>query len=377
MRPLSDQLSDVNHTGQKIHANTLSKQLRPVRENVTDESVMRDSSDIGRDDRGCPDGRQTRPHNTDRERPLCRERPGCTDRERARVEPIVERALGLSVIDCRRPKTGAVADTFVLECADEPRRVVSKIGGASIWTGDVVEPLVIDRVRSATAIPVPEVYATGSIRTGDERRRWALYEYVGGDVPRDCGRDTRRRLVRSAGEMLGELHAAFEFERIGGIARRGNDLVLREPSSRNLLASSTVGRVVPVVTAGDPDCRPVLDHGDFFPKNLLVDDGEITAILDWGNAHVTHAGYGMARAEARFVDLARVDRRERSRLRRAFRAGYADRARLPPSYDEQAPFYKGLWLAQSAVNLGYVARSGRGRVQLHRQLRNWVRDRLP
>ena len=297
--------------------------------------------------------------------------------DRSVLERIVAAALDAPLTGCRQPKTGAVADTFVLDCRGDPDRAVCKIGGASIWTGDVVEPLVIDRVRSATEIPVPEVYATGSVRTGDERRRWALYEYVDGDVPTNCGHDTRRGLVRSAGEIIGTLHEAFEFERIGGIARRGDELVLRQPSSRNLLASRTIGRVLPVVTAGDPDCRPVLDHGDFFPKNLLVDDGDITAVLDWGNAHVTHAGYGMARAEARFVDLAPVDRRERPRLRRAFRAGYTDRASLPPYYDEQEPVYKGLWLAQSAVNLGHVARSGRGRVQLRRQLHNWVRDRLP
>ena len=121
----------------------------------------------------------------------------------------------------------------------------------------------------------------------------------------------------------------------------------------------------------DHEHRPVLTHGDYRPGNLLVDErGSITAVLDWGNAHVTHAGYALAHAEAQFVDIHRLPRAERERLRRVFRTAYAEYAPLPADFDRHAPRYKGLWLGQSVANYTRIVRSARGRAQLRRQLEN-------
>ena len=295
--------------------------------------------------------------------------------ERAVPDRIASEALGETVTAIHAPRTGAVADTYVLELSGDPGRAVCKIGGRSVWTGEVVEPLVVDRVGARTELPVPDVYATGTVNRGGEIRRWAVYEHLDGAVPRDLEPRERRSVVRSAGAALGVLHDAFAFDRIGGLGRDGDALSLRRPSARNLLASAPVRDVRAAVAADDEERRPVLDHGDFFPGNLLVTDGELSAVLDWGNAHVTHAGYGLARAEARFVDLASAPRSERDRLRRAFRAGYAEHAPLPPAYRRRASIYKALWLAQSGANLLHVAGSERGRRQLRRQLRNWTSRR--
>ena len=306
----------------------------------------------------------------------------------ATLERIVSEALAVDVRSCSRPQSGSVADTAICRLAEEenrngvPPRVVCKRGGRSVWTGDVIEPQVVRLVGRETDIPVPQVLASGSCSGADERplERWAIYEFRDGENPGSryatLESAVRRRLVADAGSYLGRLHAtaAFAFDRVGGLERRGDEsgLVLSESTIWHAVDPGPPLSRLPVPLAGDDGCRPVLTHGDYQPSNLLVNgEGGVTAVLDWGNAHVTHAEYALARAEIRFVDgyRGRLAASERRQLRRTFRRSYAAHAPLEYAYDRRAPFYKLLWLAQSGANYVQIARDSRGRRQLGRQLR--------
>jgi aminoglycoside phosphotransferase (APT) family kinase protein len=39
---------------------------------------------------------------------------------------------------------------------------------------------------------------------------------------------------------------------------------------------------------------PVICHGDFHPANILVADGKVTGLIDWGNVMFTHPEYDVA-----------------------------------------------------------------------------------
>lgn len=279
------------------------------------------------------------------------------------LERIADVALDATVTARYRPAGGAVADTWLLELAGEPARVACKLGGASVWTGDVVEPRVVRLVRETTDLPVPAVLASGSLAPAvDGLERWALYEFREGEPAdaryRDLEPAARRRLVADAGAALGRLHAAHPRERVGGLARDGRSLAVRRPSGWHAPAGL------------EPRVRPALTHGDYHPGNLLAtDDGRLGSILDWGNAHVANAEYALARAEARFVDVHRFPRAERARLHRTFREAYARCTPLAADFDERAPAHKRRWLLQSAINYARIARTPRGRTQLRRQLR--------
>lgn len=320
------------------------------------------------------------------------------------LDRIVATALDVSIRSSREPTSGAVADTYVLELDDWPTglendsptglpRVVCKRGGASVWSGDVVEPFVVDLVRSTTELPVPRVLATGSLRGGpsDGLDRWALYDYLEGATARGQHHthesEMFERLISQAGALLGRLHATHSFDRIGALARSDERLVLTDPDGwHGMLSTPVLATLSAVRTSSGNDNRPsdfhlhpVLTHGDYHPGNLLVDDkGSVTAVLDWGNAHVTHAGYALARAEARFVDSHRFTlqrRRDKNRPpvqnhRRTFREAYARHASIEPGFSDRAPLYKTLWLAQSAANYARILRSSRGRTQIARQIRS-------
>lgn len=85
---------------------------------------------------------------------------------------------------------------------------------------------------------------------------------------------------------------------------------------------------------------PVLDHGDFRPENLLVDDESVVAVLDWGNAQVTHHGFALARAEVRFVDRPARSPDERVDLQERFRTAYANHRPLPQFVEIELPRLK-------------------------------------
>jgi aminoglycoside phosphotransferase (APT) family kinase protein len=287
-----------------------------------------------------------------------------------RVERVVERALGRSVESVERPPGGRVAETVLLELDGDPGRVVCKFGGPSVRTGDVIEPFVVELVSRTTTLPVPAVLASGTLREGDQQRRWALYEFREGDPPeyRSLPLQQRGRIVGEVGAILGSLHTHHQFERTGGLARDGQRLVVRDPAGVHVPER---GRERLPWWSGDS--QPVLTHGDLFPDNLLVDaKGAVTAVLDWGNAHVTTAGYALARAEMRFVDWPRFPASERDRLRDRLHAGYRQHRPLPAEY-RPATAHKLLWLAQSGERHLRNAATSRGR----RQLRQHLRSLLP
>ncbi|MFC7058342.1 phosphotransferase enzyme family protein [Halovenus salina] len=288
-----------------------------------------------------------------------------------RVEHIVEAALSCGVRSCEQATGGRVAQTYLLELDSGPGRAVCKLGGPSVRTGDVIEPLVLELVTETTEIVAPSVLASGLVRENGSTTRWALYEFLDGSPPTpfpslgdDCS-----RILRDAGAMLGELHATHAFDRTGGLARNGDDLVVERPAG--VWIPEQGRRLAEHAGCDTEDWQPVLTHGDLFPGNLLVDDGA-TAVLDWGNAHVTTAGYALARAEMRFVDWfwPSLSAATREQLRHELREGYRRYRPLPPDYETLGTAYKLLWLGQSAERLARHVTTSRGRAQLRRHLRS-------
>ncbi len=292
----------------------------------------------------------------------------------ARVDLIVAAALDRSIRSGVRASGGRVAETYLLDVDGPPGRVVCKLGGPSVRTGNVIEPDVVRLVRDTTGLPCPAVIASGQVRDGsDSATPWAVYEFREGDPPTpfpEVVPAVREDIVETVGAMLGELHATHRFPRTGGIGRRGERLVIRSPAGLDV---PTRGRQLARRWPGwdVPEGQPVLSHGDLFPGNLLVtESGSVSALLDWGNAHVPTAGYALARAELRFIDWFRFGDGERERLRRALQGGYRRHRHLPPDYETAAAFYKCLWLGQSLDRHVRNAMSPPGRRQLRRHLRS-------
>lgn len=81
----------------------------------------------------------------------------------ARLESLVASELGCRITGIERLSGGRSADTYLLLLDDDPGEVVCKVGGPSVRTGDLVEPLVIDLVDRITDLPVPSQLGTGRL----------------------------------------------------------------------------------------------------------------------------------------------------------------------------------------------------------------------
>lgn len=293
----------------------------------------------------------------------------------SRVERIVETALDSTIQSCERATAGRMAETYLLALDGEPARAVCKIGGPSVRTREVIEPLVVALVDATMDLPVPSVLASGTVShdgtdtdPNSTTSQWALYEFRDGTTPtpfRSLEFDRQQRIVRQAGSILGQLHTRHQFKQRGGLARTNGNLRICDPEGLYFPERGrTLARQLP--SGVDHQYQPVLSHGDFFPGNLLVDEeGTITGLLDWGNAHVTTPGYALARAEMRFVDWFLFPAGKRQTLTTEFRAGYREHRSLPPDFPSLANFYKGLWLVQSGERLTRHLRTTRGRRQLY------------
>lgn len=295
-----------------------------------------------------------------------------------RVEALVNAVLGCSVQSCKSPPTGRMAETYILELDGEPWDAVCKIGGPSVRTGDVIEDLAIRLVTATTDLPVPDVLGSGTFQgeTGFQQY-WTLYEFCEGHAPmpfESLELPVRRRILSEIGSILGQLHTTHQFNRTGGLGRTNGDLHICDPNGLNFPEQGR--RLIQLHPAyRRVDWQPVLSHGDLFPGNLLVDeDGTITGLLDWGNAHITTAGYALARAEMRFVDWFRFPCSEQRQLRTALRDGYRQHRELPQDYPALAIFYKIVWLAQSTDRVCRHLLSSRGRQQMKRHVKSFLTD---
>ncbi|GAA6008032.1 phosphotransferase family protein [Rhodotorula paludigena] len=199
--------------------------------------------------------------------------------------------------------------------------------------GPEIRPEEVDAmrfVREHSAVPVPEVY---DVRIWDEDVVFIYMEYISGDtfaaVYPTLALDAQRALRTQLASLVHELHALrappgalvgcfdpddavgdnldVRLAALVGATRRAKPASTRMTSTRELVAWIRAeylarARERPALrgapTAGqperwwdalyaprlDPDAPLVFSHGDLHPFNLVVRDGEIVAMLDFGRA---------------------------------------------------------------------------------------------
>lgn len=291
---------------------------------------------------------------------------------RDRIERIVDLVFGTSINSIQRSDSGYSSDTYLIDIDKDPGRIICKIGGPSIHTGEVIEPLVVDELADTPDIPVPAVHATGRF-SGEQppNNRWALYEFCAGDRPvefADCSLATRRQVLKDVGAMLGALHKEFQYDTFGAFVRSNEGIAL---DSSTGLDFERLGRGLlhRLPSTERNDAQPVLAHGDLYPGNLLINDhGEITTIFDWANSYTSTPAAAIARAELRFIDWFRFPSDERDRLQMALQQGYQQHRPIPREYHTVGWEYKVMWFMQIGSWTLRNLRTPHGRRQLRRTI---------
>jgi fructosamine-3-kinase len=195
-------------------------------------------------------------------------------------------------------------------------------------------------IRERTSVPVPEVFAIDSHGSTS----YVVSELASGENlhTRFTGLDrvVQKRIARRFGRYLAELHGAFDFEGFGGIgatstpdgtafratgaadlatwfhhyALEGIEVL---PAAFDSIRENLRGAVESPPDA--PDTDPVLYPWDLRPGNALIEDDELSAVLDWGDPLAAPAGLAAAKAEHLVADWYVADA---GPLLAAFRSGY-------------------------------------------------------
>lgn len=255
------------------------------------------------------------------------------------------------------------------------------------------EPVLLDRLRSETTIPVPEPVAAVP---ADESRldgAYFLMEYVPGrtigDVPTvlDLPPEAHEQLVEDAGRYLARLHS---LEIDGGCGRlRGidGDLVVipgmtwleaYRATVEHRLDGMTDGRFADLIPAvrrtidafrtvvADRSVDLVIVHDDYHLKNLVLEpddeaDPLTRAVLDWGFRSVGDAAFSVASAEAHLIDLQLGGTDRAVELRERLRTAYTDERGVDGDrlFDERYPYYRLDGLLRFCSRLEYWAQFGR------------------
>jgi aminoglycoside phosphotransferase (APT) family kinase protein len=140
-------------------------------------------------------------------------------------------------------------------------------------------------------LPVPTPVARGAAGEGYPHE-WAVYNWLDGEdavsVPLD--------LPRAAADLAEFLAALRRIDPTGGPppGGRGGPLRPRDEATRAGIAALADAIDAAAVTAAweealaarEWDGPPVWIHGDLDARNLLVRDGQITGVVDWGSACV-------------------------------------------------------------------------------------------
>jgi aminoglycoside phosphotransferase (APT) family kinase protein len=326
---------------------------------------------------------------------------------RPAADPDVETVLvrefpGRAVTDLASPEGGNRKQTVLATFADGGRVVVQLAPLAVVRTEAALTRLVGRR----TSLPVPRVRTVGAI---DDRGYVVTDAVAGEDLhTRFSGlsSDRQRAVCRTFGRGLAELHELCTLAGYGPVAfggdwdafvagvRRGDEAVAPDsfevpdpdtaplggvdlpgrsatadwrawfrtyaddalralPAAFDDLRDRLTATVEEGVTESIPRSPPArLFPWDLRPGNALVDDGQVSAVLDWGEPLAADPALSVAKTEHLLADWY-VDPPANAALRRAFRDAY-ESVRPVPTVPTA---YRVVAVAVSAVDsLGVVTR---------------------
>src|SRR6056297_1237718 len=238
--------------------------------------------------------------------------------------------------------------------------------------GDIpfdIEPKLHEYVANRTDVPVPRILVFKQQPAVDVRPYFVTERVHGENLSQEFATlspEDRRRVMRQAGEILGDLHSEIGFEAFGRLDLHNDRLIVRDwmGSWREYFEELTrahlsrldetpfgdvreraVETIEPALEIVPEDGVPRLVHDDFRPANLLFEAGDerpITAVLDWQDVLAALPEYNLAQTEFLFIDSSFRDPEIRERLRGEFHDGYTEHQSMDfeDGYADRRPLYQ-------------------------------------
>ena len=212
-----------------------------------------------------------------------------------------------------------LVETFVLEVDSSLGRLVVKAGGAS--DGHIAREL---RAHREWLEPWVRTGHAPELVFGDAEAKLLLTRYLPGRLVEGAPAQDDPETYRQAGELLARFHGQLTVhdDRWSEKLRARVERFLAQPHRIDPEIERQVRREIEDWRGGPADLVPT--HGDWQPRNWLVDDGTVR-VIDFGRADVRPR-------EEDFLRLARQDFARDPRLEEAFLDGYGDDPRQPDAW---------------------------------------------
>lgn len=204
-----------------------------------------------------------------------------------------------------------------------------------------------------TDLPIPDLVAgPDSFRADGSERKFFIMEKMAGE---QLNRKFSEELAVETGRMLSHFHDLRSFERAAWLSPEENgfefydfeegslkDWILSElEENLEVLGENGFGDICDEIRSlydnhGDdlPDEFPaVLCHGDFSPDNLLVQEDEISGILDFDYVYAGHRQRDLVKTANSFL-VEGFDTREE------IYRGYRKEGELGESFESNEPLYR-------------------------------------
>jgi len=225
---------------------------------------------------------------------------------------------------------------------------INRFGGVGFYN----EAWAMKECRKS-GVPVPKIFFLGNVEIDGKSYEVMLIERLKGrplsKVYKKLSPEELNKLLEQAGEMLGKIHSV----KVGGFYRRHKDgtwdfptwdkfmdSTIRERNAEEqyiLNAGFTEGQFASMIEMLEfyktnyPCHQPVLNHGDFLPEHIFVDDGKkISGVID----------FGMIEGNTPIHDFAYLNFEGPELNLEALKKGYPDKSLFDQEFDLKINLHK-------------------------------------
>lgn len=231
------------------------------------------------------------------------------------------------------------------------------------------DPVVLEYVAEHTDVPVPEVLFRDCSKETYEYMVYVAERVPGYDPDarfKFLPIDDKRTILRSVGEYLADLHDQT-FDSFGSLVNDGGELAVDDAGDWETTCLDIVERQLAGLEGGpfeseidrfrdvidshrhllDVDDDPVLLHHDLRPANTLVEDGDVSGVIDWERALAGHAEYDLFETERNYIDIEFDSAEAQQRLRDEMFDVYENHHDLSPGWEARRALYRVIFLSET------------------------------
>jgi len=275
-------------------------------------------------------------------------------------------------VDTYPTEGGFAHDTFFVDFEEES--FVVKINGLSDIEEEKIdwnesfetEPYILDLVSRKTDIPVPEPVARDTSKSTIPEY-YHILRKMNGYAPtanssktpfRDLIETEKKRILQQVGRNIAKLHK-IQFDNFGELKVENGEIAVGETKNWPELFQHMISFWIDQIEGGEfddlvPEIRdavadnldlledvetPVLVHREVDTKNILIEDGELSAILDWEYCVAGHGELDLITTEGRMIESNFSSDENWKKYRKELYKGYESVRSLEEGWQKRRQLY--------------------------------------